>query len=553
MLRWLTLMLLLLSACGDRVMPPDPTCANPRDATDSLLAWQHPGSYDLGKATACMDTPPGQDARRLAVHLKEVLDARGLWVPVPELSDEPDYKDEEGRHQLVPMPEFPAMVIVRGRDGKWRYSRATLEQVERLYASTISPLGRVVEEATPPVLQRPVMGIRGWQAIYAVLLVLGAWLIGQLVRVVVFRQVLNAVRRAGLRLDRDAYDRTNGPVLFLTMCAVLLYGAPDLRLPIEYSRLIMPTVQFLFVAASAVAALRFVDVLASIGADWTDRTPSKLDNQLVPLLSQTARIIVLFLCIVALLDTVGVDVWKLAAGVGIGGLAFALAAQDTVSNLFGSVNIFVDKPFQIGDWVKIGDVEGVVEEVGFRSTRVRTFYNSLITIPNSKITNANVDNLGVRPRRRVSATLSVTYDTPPDLLEGFIDSVRAILAAHPSVQNTYEVHLSGMGDSGLNILLYYHLIVPDWHGELVARAQVYLEILRAAKTLGVSFAFPSTSLYVEALPDKPLKPRNEPAIAELERLIASFGPGGERSRPFGPPIAQPWHASGIEARGSEDG
>ena len=143
---------------------------------------------------------------------------------------------------------------------------------------------------------------------------------------------------------------------------------------------------------------------------------------------------------------------------GLGGLAFALAAKDTVANLFGSATIFASRPFQIGDWVYIDGTEGTVESVGFRSTRVRTFYNSLISVPNAKVVDSVVDNYGARQYRRVKAMLGLTYDTPPDKLEAFVVGVRELIANHPKTRkDLFEVHFYEFGPSSLNVLVYFFL------------------------------------------------------------------------------------------------
>ncbi|MCA9573081.1 MAG: mechanosensitive ion channel family protein, partial [Myxococcales bacterium] len=156
---------------------------------------------------------------------------------------------------------------------------------------------------------------------------------------------------------------------------------------------------------------------------------------------------------------------------------------------------------------------------------------------NSAITNANIDNYGRRRRRRVKTVLGLTYDTPPDKLQAFVEGVRAILAAHPAVQKTYEVHFHDFGASSLDVLVYYHLVVPDWHAELTARSQNFLEFLRLAQELGVSFAFPSTSLYVESTPEQPLADHPERTLEQLVATVAQFGPGGRLARPGGPAFA----------------
>lgn len=547
-------MLLFLLALALPANAQTVDCSNPRAATDSLFVWTRPGNFDAQKASACMDVPPGANGPQLAVQLKQVLDARGHWVPVPSLPNEPDYQDEDGEARVVPMPrEFPVLVVERQDDGRWAYSRSTLEAVPDLYASTFSALSQWFQSNLPPLFYWRVLGIYLWQILYGALLVAVAAAIGTVVRMLLRTQVIKVVKRLNLRLDDAEYARTNRPIVFLVVCALLLAGLPDLQLGITLAALLRRVITIGMVLAVLLIASRAVDIIARLAQAWAAGTDNRLDDQLIPLLRQAAQVVVLVIGVLYLADAVGIDVWKLAAGVGIGGLAFALAAQDTVANVFGSVNIFVDRPFQIGDWVIIGDVEGVVEEVGFRSTRVRTFYNSVVTIPNSQITNANVDNMGLRPRRRVKMMLGLTYDTPPDLLQAFVEGVRAILAAHPHVQRTYEVHTYQFSASSIDILVYYHVVVPGWHEELETRSQNMMEFMRLAQRLGVSFAFPSTSVYLESTPDKPLPARPEQPVTELSGLADSFGPGGDNARPLGPEFPHSWSVQareGWQTRGS---
>ncbi len=482
------------------------------------------------------------------MHLKQVLDARGLYVPVASLPTDPDWENDDGNQELTPLPDFPTLVLVHTDDG-WRYASETLSVVPALYRQTFSPVSLWFQTRLPSVFLTRVGGFALWQVAYAVVLVVLAWLVGQMVRLLLRGQVRRLVRRLELELDERTYARTNGPLVLLAMTAVLLWGVSDLQLDVGTAQ-VLHSVGWLAVALSGVTvALRFIDVALVIGISFAGKTESKLDDQVIPLLHQAARYAMFAVAVVLVLDVAGVDVWKLAAGVGIGGLAFALAAQDSVANFFGSVNIFVDRPFQIGDPVKIGNVEGVVEEVGFRSTRVRTYYNSLVTIPNSKITNANVDNLGQRPRRRTRFTLGLTYDTPPDTIEGFVAGVRAILAANPWVQRSYEVHFSALGASGLEVMVHYHVVVPSWHEELVARSRILMEIMRLAEQLGVTFAYPSTSVYLESTPDRPLPPHARTALEELSTTANAFGPGGTDGRPDGPVLDRTWTIGERQERG----
>jgi MscS family membrane protein len=552
-LMWLAgaLFALLLALPAAAAPPVATECGTPRAAADSIFVWQRTESYDLAKAARCLDVPPGGKGQQLAVQLRQVLDARALYVPVSSLPSDPNYVNEDGESIVVPMPDaFPILVLERAEDGRWLYARETVAAIPNLYQDTFSGFSLWFQSQLPEQAYVRVLGLQVWQLIYAVLLLALAWLVGRIVQALLRGQVIRVVDRLGLEVDKRAYRRTQFPMVVVSMAAVLAWGLPDLQLPIALSRATHLLVDLMLDLGGIFLITGVIDIGSQIAQSWTSKTESRLDDQLIPMLRQASRVLVLVLGTLLIFDDLGVDVWKLVAGVGIGGLAFALAAQDTVANVFGSINIFVDKPFQIGDWIKVGEVEGTVEEVGFRSTRVRTFYNSLVTIPNSKITNANVDNLGVRPRRRVKLTVGLTYDTPPDKVQAYVEGVRAILAAHPFVQRTYEVHFYNLGGSALEILVYYHVVVANWSEELETRAQNLLEFVRLAEQLGVSFAFPSTSVYLESTPDRPLTPQEQRSVAELQALAASFGPNGANARPSGVPFTESWSVQGRTDRGA---
>ncbi|MEO1087164.1 MAG: mechanosensitive ion channel family protein, partial [Acidobacteriota bacterium] len=176
----------------------------------------------------------------------------------------------------------------------------------------------------------------------------------------------------------------------------------------------------------------------------------------------------------------------------------ALAAQDTVKNLFGSLTVILDQPFSVGDWVKIGDIEGTVVELGFRSTRIKTFYDSTITLPNAGLISASVDNLGARTYRRWSTTLSLAYETPAEKVEAFCEGVRELVRKHPQTRkDSYQVYLNSFSAASIDVLLYIFFQTPDWAGELAARHRMALDIMRLAQSLGVEFAYPTQTLYLK--------------------------------------------------------
>ena len=234
------------------------------------------------------------------------------------------------------------------------------------------------------------------------------------------------------------------------------------------------------------------------------KTESTLDDQLVPLLRKTLKAFVIIIGTLFILrDGLNLDIIPFLTGLSIGGVAIALAAQDTIKNFFGSVMIFIDKPFQVGDWITSGDIDGTVEEVGFRSTRVRTFRNSLMYVPNGKIADATLDNHGLRQYRRFFTTLTLTYDTPPVLIEEFVKGLREIVLAHPHTRkDMYHIYFNNLSSYSQDIMFYIFFEVPTWGEELACRHDVLVQTVKLANTLGVRFAFPTQTLHMESFPEK---------------------------------------------------
>lgn len=230
-------------------------------------------------------------------------------------------------------------------------------------------------------------------------------------------------------------------------------------------------------------------------------TPTPLDDQLAPLISKTAKVLVVILGTLLILQNVGVNVVSILAGLGLGGLALALAAQDTAANLFGSITILFDRPFQIGDLIRVGDSEGTVEEIGLRSTRLRTAPRTVITVPNSIMAKEKIENLGVRPSRRIRHLIGVTYDTPAAKLSGFMDHIRYVILQHPlTLKEDVSVYFNSYGDSSLNILVNFYVGTKDWAEEQRVQQEILFQIMQIAEHNNVAFAFPTRTLHVVNAP-----------------------------------------------------
>ena len=239
-----------------------------------------------------------------------------------------------------------------------------------------------------------------------------------------------------------------------------------------------------------------VDAMGSVFSDYAAKTESTMDDQLAPFATKSLKALVIILGLLIVLQSFGLNVMSLLAGLGLGGLALALAAQDTAANLFGSITILFDTPFQIGDLIKVKDMEGTVEEIGFRSTRLRTPYNSLITVPNAMMAKETVDNMGARPFRRIRQNIGIAYETPPEKIEEFCARVRyAIKQDALVVPETVIVNFNNFADSSLNVLVNFHLRAITADEELSHQQVIFTEILQIGAELKIDFAYPTRTVY----------------------------------------------------------
>ena len=247
----------------------------------------------------------------------------------------------------------------------------------------------------------------------------------------------------------------------------------------------------IFVASS------IIDLICNYLAEKARYTDTALDDILVPLIQRVLKVTLFVFGGVFIASNLGANITSLLAGIGIGGIAIAMAAKNTLENLLGSITILFDQPFGLGDWVVIDGIEGTVESIGLRSTKIRTFYSSQISVPNSFLINVKVDNYGRRQYRRVKTMLSVTYDTPPESMEKFCEGIREIIRKHPYTRKDYfHVYFNQFSASSLDILLYCFLDVKDWSVELRERQNLFLDIIRLANRLEIKFAYPTQSIHM---------------------------------------------------------
>jgi MscS family membrane protein len=531
------------------------TCETPREVMLQLLYWVQEGTrVDKRKAAACMDTSAMADPERapeLAARLKTTLDVRGLYIDVDAIPKDPNHKDSSGRRRWT-LPDLDDVVIVK-KDGRWMFSAGTVGRIDALYADTIPPMLERVLSALPAWMHSTIGPIKVWQIFGVFLLIAIALILQKIVVYTISTYVRRFAGRVKVRWIDNAAGRVGRPIGGLAMAGVFYGLFPWLQFSVRVSQAARVATQVLAVFSLVWLGYRMIDVLTDWLGEKATGTDTKLDDQLVPMLRKVLKVFAVVIGGIFILQNLDVNVGSLLAGLGLGGLAFALAARDSIANIFGSLVIFIDKPFQIGDWIVIGDVEGVVEEVGFRTTRVRTFYNSQVTVPNAQMTNVSIDNYGRRQYRRYKTTLGLTYDTTPEKVQAFCEGVRAIISGLPGMRrDAYFVEFREFGPSSLDIFVYCFMSVADWGEELRTRTVLNLEILRLAQELGVSFAFPTRTLHLETRAEESEIPPHKPMTnADLVAAIDAFGPAGQLARPHGAKLSYGYHAGAAPAKGSD--
>ncbi len=244
--------------------------------------------------------------------------------------------------------------------------------------------------------------------------------------------------------------------------------------------------------------LRFLDVFADILIKVSDVKGSTV-GAFVPLIKKATRVFVIIVGVIMVIDNLGYSVGGILATLGLGGAAFAFAAKDTIANLYGSFALALDRPFKVGDWIMIGNkVDGDVEEIGLRSTKVRTWPKTVLSIPNNILANEMINNWSRMPKRRIKQVVGVDYGTKPETMDFLVEDIRQLLREDEGVDQEFIlVNFTDFGESSLNILVYYFTKTTAWIEHMNVRQRVNLKIMNAIDARGSSIAFPTRTVHLE--------------------------------------------------------
>ena len=343
-------------------------------------------------------------------------------------------------------------------------------------------------------------GVSIWRLAVAALIIFLGLLSRKLV-IGLFRRTLTSLAKGTkAQWDDDLVSMLPTPLSIAIQLVLWYFALGFLDLPTEPINARQIAFQGIQVAISLTVAwtlFRLIDVFTLAMERLSEKTESKLDDQIVPLVRKTFKVVVGVTIFVMVVNNLGYNITSLLASLGVGGLALALAAQDTVANLFGSVVIFTDRPFQVGDWVEFAGIQGDVEEIGFRTTRIRRFDKSLVTVPNSKFSTTPIVNHSARPKRRVDISVGVTYETKPDQMRKLLEAIRELVKTHEGLDRGFQfVHFTDMGATSLNIRVYTFTVSTHWVTHLAVVEQLQLRIMEIVSEQGLEMAFPTQTVYL---------------------------------------------------------
>lgn len=326
------------------------------------------------------------------------------------------------------------------------------------------------------------------------LIILGAVICGKLVYLFFGRVVKKLTAKTKSKIDDIIVDMIEEPIVLALTIAGLWYGLHRLHFPENWYEWMGKVYHILLTINVTWLIARLVDaIIQEYFVPLTEKTESDLDDQIIPVVRKGLRAAIWILGIIVALNNAGYDVGALIAGLGIGGLALAMAAKDSVSNIFGGIMIFTDKPFMVGDRIKINGFDGSIEEIGLRTSRMRTLEGRLVTIPNSQFTGNMVENVTAEPTRKVILNIGLTYEMTATQMQKGIELLKEIAVNNPDVDDNYLVSFNAFNDFSLGILFIYY--IKKESDILNTQTAINIDILSKFNENGLEMAFPTQTLY----------------------------------------------------------
>jgi MscS family membrane protein len=513
--------------------------STPHDAVDTFLKLVSGGRYALAAHVLDLSAhaPERQAAegKRLARRLSIVLH-RVHPGGFARLSNDPlgaPEKDVPLDEEVVasttlddaPMQLRLARYPIKGTTPVWLFSKATVGDVDGLYQRY--GYGWAGDHLPPIFLSAKAWDVQLWQWLGLLAEIALALLLGYFASYFFQRLLLRLASLTTWEWDDALVGSTRGPLTVVLAVVAFLATLPFLALGPAPRATALGLCKLLTILSLGWGLVRVVDVLADLLQRHFKQRQDEMGMTMVPVARKLLKPIIVVIVLVVALQNVGMNVGGLLAGLGIGGLALALAGKNALENLIGSIIISFDRPFKIGDFVKVGDLSGTVEDVGLRSTRLRTLERTRLTIPNAQMADAKVENFAPRDRMRINFKLGLQYDTSVDQLRFIVDELKRYLLAHVRVwQDSFSVRFIGFGDVALQIEVNCYVATADVGEFTGIREAIFFDIGAIVARAGAQFAFPSQTVY-----------EGKAAAADAERarqaatVVAERGAAGELCLP----------------------
>jgi MscS family membrane protein len=476
----------------------------PRGAVRAYLDACREGDY--AEAARYLRVPEhlAGTGETLARRLKVVLD-RTLWVDLDALSTRPEGRADDGlspgsdRVGVIDTSRGPRDIVVE-RVGEapsqvWKFSASTVAAIPALYGEFgDGPLGEYLPAA---FFEIAFLGIQLWQWMGLLILIALALAGGWALAAVAFAVASRVTSRTATTFDDEVVKASRRPASLALAVAVFHFGLVLLRLSIPVREGVAGLERTVVIVATIWFTLRLADVVA-------DRARRNLVEQgrsaaaaVIPMGRKVGKAALVVLGFIALLQNVGFNVSGLLTGLGVGGIAIALAAQKSLENLFGGLMLVMDQPVRVGEFCRWSGNLGVVEEVGLRSTRIRTPDRTLISIPNSEFSNVQIENFAARDRIRLYIVLQLRYETTPDQMRHVLVGLRKLLVGHPRItDDPARVRFVNLGAYSLDVEVFAYVDTTDWAEFVQIREDVFLRMMDVVSESGSGFAFPSQTTYL---------------------------------------------------------
>ncbi|UCE86073.1 MAG: mechanosensitive ion channel family protein [Deltaproteobacteria bacterium] len=480
----------------------------PRDAVYGYIVAGRDGDFERAAEYLDLSRVPEADRAtvgpRVAHQLKVVLD-RKLWIDWERVDDTPAGRADDGlparRERLGTLQTDRGAVDVLlarvpGADGEpiWKFASATVGNVPALYEEF--GYGLIGELLPGFMFEVQFLDAELWQWFGLLLAIGGAYLASVLAAAVAFRLARPLVTRTRSDLDDVLLRGMIGPLRLVFGVSFFFLLTLPLTLSVGAQKTLAGVEQALVVVAVAWFVVRMIDVFGERAERVLLEQGRRTARGLIPIGRRLVKIVVWLLAVLAVLQNVGFEVTGLIAGLGIGGLAVALAAQKTLENVFGALTLAADEPVAIGDFCRFGDQIGTVEEIGLRSTKVRTLARTLVSVPNSEFASLHLENFAKRDQMWLKAMIGVRYETTPDQLRFLLVGLRRMLIGHPRIApEPVRARFVEFGAYSLDIEVFCYVETEDWNEFVAIREDVFLRIMDIVEQSGTGFAFPSQTIY----------------------------------------------------------